>query len=385
MSHYRLSFSACALHLALLTTLAVAQPAPTAAPTRTPAGSPAPLTVAERADVLEQLAKELEAKFVFPDVAASYAKMLRERQQANAYADLSDPIAFAAKVTADLQAVSADGHLRLSFNPGGDFSPGRMGPPPGAPREALAETRMIRGFAYLKFTSFPNDPEVAARARQFLLDHADARGVILDARESRGGTTMVMDAILPLFFAERTTLMRMDTREGAGVRGPRPPGPRMPGGGPPGSPDGPPPVRILGATPGPESREGPPPTQVRQDAPAGVERYDHIVLPDPNEKRLQKVPVFYLTSKLTRSAAEHFALALQRKHRGVIVGEVTAGAGNFGAPVPIGARFSAFIPFGRSYDPDTNRGWEGTGIKPDVVVPAADALDEALRRAEGGT
>jgi hypothetical protein len=340
------------------------------------------LTVAERDEVLEQLAKEVEAKFVFPDVAVSYAKMLREHKQANAYAELSDPIAFAAKVTTDLQAVSADGHLRLSFNPSRDLSPGGIAPPPGAPREALAETRMIRGFAYLKFTSFPNDPEVAARARQFLLDHADARGVILDARDSRGGTTMVMDAILPLFFAERTTLMRMDTREGAGVRGPRPPGPGAPSGGPPGSPEG----RPQGGPPGGELRESsPPPTQVRQNAPAGVERYDHIVLPDPTEKRLQKVPVFYLTSKLTRSAAEHFAMALQRKHRGVVVGEVTAGAGNFGAPVPIGARFSAFIPFGRSYDPDTNRGWEGTGIKPDISVPAVDALDEALHRGEGSS
>jgi hypothetical protein len=337
------------------------------------------LTVAERDEVLEQLAKELEARFVFPDVAASYAKMLRERKQTKAYADLSDPIAFAAKVTADLQAVRADGHLRLNFSPGGDFSSGRMAPPPGAPREALAEIRMIRGFAYLRFTSFPNDPEVAARARQFLLDHADARGVILDARDCRGGTTMVMDAILPLLFAERTTLVRLDAREGAGVRGPRPPGPGAPGGGPPGSPAGGPPV----GPPGGDQREGgPPPTQVRQSAPAGVERYDHIILPDPTEKRLQHVPVFYLTSKLTRSAAEHLAMALQRTHRGVVVGEVTAGAGHFGAPVPIGARFSAFIPFGRSYDPDTNHGWEGTGIKPDISVPAADALEEALRRGE---
>lgn len=387
MSYYRLPFSvfaACALHLALQTTVTLAQSVPPAAPTPAPAASPAPLTVAERDEVIEQFAKELEARFVFPDVAAAYAKMLRERQQAKAYADLSDPIAFAAKVTADLQAVSADGHLRLNFSPGGDFSSGRMAPPPGAPREALTETRMIRGFAYLRFTSFPNDPEVAARARQFLLDHADARGVILDARDCRGGTTMVMDAILPLLFAERTTLVRLDAREGAGLRGPRPPGPGAPGGGPPGSPDGRPPIRILGATPGPEPRvDGPPPTQVRQSAPAGVERYDHIVLPDPTEKRLQKVPVFYLTSKLTRSAAEHLAMALQRTHRGVVVGEVTAGAGNFGAPMPIGARFSAFIPFGRSYDPDTNRGWEGTGITPDTSVPAADALDEALRRAEG--
>lgn len=345
------------LNLAQLTTRSLAQPTPPNAPSPSAAVSPAPLTVAERDEVLEQLAKELEARFVFRDVAASYAKKLREGKQAKAYTELSDPIAFAAKVTADLQAVSADGHLRLTFNPNGDFSPDRMAPPPTAARDALAETRMINGFAYLRFTSFPNDPEVAGRARQFLLDHADARGVIIDARDSRGGTLMVMDAILPLFFAARTTLMRMDSREGAGMRGPPPPGTQP-------------------------REDGRPPTMVRQEAPPGVERFDHIVLPDPTEKRFLKTPVFYLTSKLTRSAAEHFAMALQRTHRGVLVGEVTAGAGNFGAPVPIGARFSAFIPFGRSYDPDTNRGWEGTGITPDIIVPPADAIEEALRRGE---
>jgi C-terminal processing protease CtpA/Prc len=238
---------------------------------------------------------------------------------------------------------------------------------------------MIDDFVYLRFTSFPNDPEVAGRTRQFLLDHADARGVILDARDSRGGTLMVMDAILPLFFAERTTLMRMDSREGAGFRGPPPPGPAPSGGSPAGGPE----RRVPAGPPGAEPRDdGRPPTMVRQEAPPGVERFDHIVLPDPTEKRFLKTPVFYLTSKLTRSAAEHFAMALQRTHRGVLVGDVTAGAGNFGAPVPIGTRFSAFIPFGRSYDPDTNRGWEGTGITPDVSVPAAEALEEALRRGE---
>ena len=43
--------------------------------------------------------------------------------------------------------------------------------------------------------------------------------------------------------------------------------------------------------------------------------------------------------------------------------------------------FAAFIPVGRTFDPDTNEGWEGTGVKPHVEVPADKALDEALRLA----
>ena len=47
----------------------------------------------------------------------------------------------------------------------------------------------------------------------------------------------------------------------------------------------------------------------------------------------------------------------------------------------MGASYAAFIPVGRTFDPDTGQGWEGTGVKPDVEVPADKALDEALKLA----
>jgi C-terminal processing protease CtpA/Prc len=48
---------------------------------------------------------------------------------------------------------------------------------------------------------------------------------------------------------------------------------------------------------------------------------------------------------------------------------------------PMGETYAAFIPVGRTFDPDTGQSWEGVGVKPDVAVPAEQALDEALRRA----
>jgi hypothetical protein len=36
---------------------------------------------------------------------------------------------------------------------------------------------------------------------------------------------------------------------------------------------------------------------------------------------------------------------------------------------------------GRTFDPDTDQGWEATGVAPNVPAPAGQALDEALRRA----
>jgi enoyl-CoA hydratase/carnithine racemase len=49
---------------------------------------------------------------------------------------------------------------------------------------------------------------------------------------------------------------------------------------------------------------------------------------------------------------------------------------------PMGNGYAAFIPVGRTFDPDTGESWEGTGVKPDVAVPADKALDEALKLAE---
>jgi C-terminal processing protease CtpA/Prc len=71
-------------------------------------------------------------------------------------------------------------------------------------------------------------------------------------------------------------------------------------------------------------------------------------------------------------------LALKHTHRATIVGEPTAGADHYGGEEKIGDRFSAFIPVGRSSDPNTGKDWEGVGIEPDVAVPAEQALTEAL-------
>jgi C-terminal processing protease CtpA/Prc len=105
-----------------------------------------------------------------------------------------------------------------------------------------------------------------------------------------------------------------------------------------------------------------------------------VVRPDARETRLRTAPIYYLTSRRTGSAAEHMALALKRTGRATLIGEPTAGANHFGLLKPFG-RFAAFVPFGRTYDPDTGRDWEGAGVAPDVRVHPDQALDEALKRA----
>lgn len=327
---------------------------PTGARTASPepaAAAPAkPVDATERRQVVEQLAATLDSDFLYPEMAARYAAMLRANLAAGAYDGLSDPTAFGDKVTADLQAVGKDGHLRLALQtafdvrrpaPASVATSTRPSGPPG-----MEEAKMIGDVAYLRFNMFPQDPAVGQAARAFLLAHADAAAVIIDARPHRGGGFDVMNVVLPLLYPERTALVRLETRAAPEAADPIVDGRNF----------------------------------ILQPSASSVVVCDHVIAPDPAETRLQRVPVYYLTSGRTASAGEHLALAFKRTHRATLIGETTRGAGHHGGLQPIGQRFAAFIPVGRTYDPDTGWDWEGKGVAPDVAVPADQALDEALKR-----
>ena len=105
------------------------------------------------------------------------------------------------------------------------------------------------------------------------------------------------------------------------------------------------------------------------------------MLPAANQSGLRDAKVYLLTSKKTFSAAEHLSLSLKRTKRATLIGEATGGGAHFGGMAPMGESYAAFIPAGRTFDPDTGESWEGTGVKPDVEVPADKALDAALKLA----
>ncbi|PZQ64749.1 MAG: hypothetical protein DI570_04275 [Phenylobacterium zucineum] len=310
------------------------------------AAAPEVLDAARRTRVVEALAAALEAHYVFPEVGARYAARLREQLGRGAYDALDDTAAFSQRLTGDLQAISPDRHLavipssragRRRTAPADAPASTRPSGPPG-----LEDARMIGEVAYLRFNEFPG-PETADAARAFLLAHADARAVVIDSRPNRGGRLEVMNAILPLLYARPSRLYRMEMRAGAA------------------SPfDAVPMVSRVAGT-------------------AALQRWDHTIVPDTGERRLQAVPVYYLVSRRTASAAEALALGFRSTRRATLIGETTAGAGYFGGVFPVGdPTLQAWISTGRTYDPATGRDWEGKGVEPDVVVPVDEALDVAL-------
>src|SRR5687768_7943213 len=81
----------------------------------TPAASAAAAAFdkADAAKATADLATALAESYVFPDKGEAYAAMLRAKLAAGDYAAFADAESFATRVTADLQAVHKDKHVRL--------------------------------------------------------------------------------------------------------------------------------------------------------------------------------------------------------------------------------------------------------------------------------
>jgi len=87
--------------------------------------------------------------------------------------------------------------------------------------------------------------------------------------------------------------------------------------------------------------------------------------------------VYVLTSKRTFSGAEEFSYNLKNLKRATIIGETTGGGAHPGDGFRINEHFGMFVPTGRAISPITKTNWEGTGVTPDIAVPADQALHVA--------
>jgi len=96
------------------------------------------------------------------------------------------------------------------------------------------------------------------------------------------------------------------------------------------------------------------------------------------------VPVYVLISGRTGSAAEAFAYTMQAAKRAIVVGETSGGAANPGGPVFTPSGYRVFISTGSPTNPLTGANWEKVGVRPDVAVPAEEALETAWKAALAG-
>jgi retinol-binding protein 3 len=302
---------------------------------------PLPIDAATADAVIDQALKNLDEDYIFPDAAAKMAQAIRRRQAGKEYAGIKTGQELAEQLTKDLQAVSGDKHLRIDCitqklpKPPAGMRPDTKREIPPETKEKMQRMgqwingdyrkveRLAGNVGYLAVDGFPPVEaalEPAAGALNFL---ANTDALIIDIRHNHGGGPESAALLCSYFFdAKPVHLNDLYFRKGNRIE---------------------------------ES-------WTRNEV-AG--------------KRYLGKDIYILTSRRTFSAGEEFVYDLQTRKRAVVVGETTGGGAHPGDMRRIGDHFVMFVPSGRAINPITKTDWEGTGVKPDVPVPADAALEKA--------
>jgi hypothetical protein len=294
------------------------------------------LDAAARARVVDGVVAKLEAFYVFPETAQKMAEALREKQERGEYDRIVDGDVFAATLTEDLRAVSGDKHLGVRCVP---RARDEAAPDPEMEAHIRAELeRMNCGFAkpqrlepnigLIKFDMFADAAICGPTATAAFAELEGVDAIIFDLRDNGGGEPEMVAFVSSYLFAKRTHLNDIYERP--------------------------------------------------QD-----KTTEYWTRTDVSGKKFARQPVFVLTSHRTFSGAEEFAYNLKNLKRATIVGETTGGGAHPTEGHRIDDHFVIGVPFARAVNPITKTNWEGTGVEPDVSVPADRALDVARDLAAG--
>jgi retinol-binding protein 3 len=290
------------------------------------------LDAALRKQVIDGIGADLTEFYIDAPLAAQMKDALQTHEKAGSYDAITDGDVFAEQLTTDLQAVSHDKHLRVDFNPFKTPPRGKPTPEDEARFQqhdncAFRKVEILpNNIGYIKFDGFmdPSSCGPTVTAAMGFVAHTDA--LIFDLRQNGGGRAAMVTLIASYLFDEPTHLIDIYNRKEDSTQ----------------------------------------------------QNWTLSYLPGP---RLTKQPVFVLTSERTFSGAEEFAFDLKNQKRATIVGETTGGGAHPVAPHTVADYFTVGVPFAKSLDPATKTNWEGTGVVPDVKVPAGDALETAEKLA----
>ena len=293
------------------------------------------IDAATRGSVIDNLIKELNDAYVFPETAKKMETDLRARVTNKEYDSLTSARAFADKLTADVQSISKDKHLRIRFSAQPIPVRKERGEPTAEEKERNSwfnrrvnfgferVERMNGNIGYIDLRGFSDHEtgaETVAAAMRFL---ANTEALIFDLRQNGGGSPMMVALISSYLFGDKPVhLNSLYWRKG--------------------------------------------------------DKTDEFwTKPEVAKTRFQDKDVYVLTSNRTFSAGEEFTYNLKNLKRATIIGETTGGGAHPGGFERLGDHFGAFIPTGRAISPITKTNWEGTGVEPDVKVPKDQALKTA--------
>lgn len=326
-----LAVCAAAAALALTPVAALAQPGP----------PPDPASVTLSADqncaVVLALAQVLRERFAFRERGAAAAAEIEAMERRGEFRDARTAADLLALIDSRITPVVNDRHFRVRYM-GPEIMAGfREGPPPPEELAAFHEEIRLRGseipevrwlagnVGYLRINMFLDAPPVSEKLAAAMAMLADTGALIIDVRGAPGG-------------------------EPAGV------------------------ANVIG-----HLVDQPTPT-VRSVDPAGPPE-GLITYAHPRTPGYIGRPVYVLIDGETGSGAEEFAYDLQAMGRATLVGQTTWGGATPGGFRPLAEGFAAFIPMQVVTNTITGANWEGVGVRPDVEIPADEALDHAHRLA----
>jgi hypothetical protein len=270
--------------------------------------------------------------YVFADVANRLADVLKDGLVAGRYDD-ADVETLAGLVTADLQSINGDRHLRLvhQVDEIGDMADddawlARQAAEAAQTMNGIQRVERLPGnIGLITFcptlysTAVIGEAIVAAMRLVF-----DTGALILDLRELRGGNPNAVALVCTYLLEDEsvhlnTLLMRNSERSSQVWTSPWVPGKRY----------------------------------------------------------AKHKPIWVLTGPDTFSAGEAIAYDLQKLGRATVVGECTGGGAHVREGFTLHPHLELTVPVMRPISPITDENWEGTGVQPDVPVPSAQALERA--------
>jgi len=292
-----------------------------------------------RLAVIDVLLKELNDSYVFAETARKMEADIRNRLASKEYDNVTSSRDFAAKLTADLQSVSKDKHLRVRYS--FDKFPERKDR-----HEPTAEEidqnkwfnkRVNYGFerverlngniGYIDLRGFNDETagaETVAAAMSFL---QNTEALIFDLRQNGGGNPAMIQLISSYLFGDK-------------------------------------PVHLNDLYWRKENKTD-----------------EFWTKPELAKVKFTNKDIYVLTSNYTFSGAEEFSYNLKNLKRATIIGETTGGGAHPGGMVRLADHFGVFIPIGRAINPISKTNWEGTGVEPDIKVAKEQALKIAYKMA----
>jgi hypothetical protein len=302
-----------------------------------PAASPdTKLDAGQRKAIVEAVTDVLKEQYIFEDVAEDMERLVKKDLKSGEYAEFETLGDFTKRLTDDLRSVSNDLHLRIDpLHEIAEEDPEEEAAIQARQLEQLRrenygfrKIEVFRGnIGYLQLSNF-RDASVGGQTAVAAMNYlANCDALIVDLRMNGGGSPSMIQLISSYFFDEPQHLNSFYIRKSDITQ------------------------QFW--------------TQANVEGPKMVD-----------------TPIYVLTSGNTFSAAEEFTYNLKNMERATIVGETTGGGAH---PVTFVHRPEAMVtvkvPFGRAINPISKTNWEGTGVEPDIAVPAADALMAAKMEA----